>query len=191
MFCFHGNRVTSRIHGPSSGEAPPAGDHGDQEGEGEERGERRLRQQEERGEALSLLFPLLSPPLCLSLSLSITSPPSQDTKRSKSNPPKKTDTHGKKDKDQKQEKPVSNGIQSSVPVQEHTEAGPTCTFKPVFLPNTSQPCQCSACVGAMAATITKVRGQRSRSNTCGSEVRVRGQRSLAMYGLYCRRAHDL
>ena len=30
------------------------------------------------------------------------------------------------------------------------------SFTPVYLPNSSQPCQCSACVGAIAASITKV-----------------------------------
>ena len=29
-------------------------------------------------------------------------------------------------------------------------------FKPVYLSNSSQPCQCSACVGAVAATIQPV-----------------------------------
>ena len=31
-----------------------------------------------------------------------------------------------------------------------------CGFKPVYLPNSSQPCQCSACVGAIAAIVTAV-----------------------------------
>ena len=57
------------------------------------------------------------------------------------------------DRDDKQTKPVSNGIKPSVlDLSEPVKP----VFAPVFLANSSQPCQCSACVGAMAANITEV-----------------------------------
>ena len=62
-------------------------------------------------------------------------------------------------KDQKQAKLVSNGVkESGLELSEPVGPG----FTPVYLSNSSQPCQCSACVGAMAASITKVR----RRGTC-------------------------
>ena len=71
------------------------------------------------------------------------------TKLSKEESSKKSDPPSKNDKEQ--EKPVSNGIKA----QGFPEpVGPG--FTPVYLANSSQPCQCSACVGAMAANITKV-----------------------------------
>ena len=73
------------------------------------------------------------------------------TKLSKEESSKKSDPPSKKDKEQ--EKPVSNGIKAQV--QGFPESvGPG--FTPVYLANSTQPCQCSACVGAMAANITKV-----------------------------------
>ena len=80
----------------------------------------------------------------------------QDIKRGKTCPAKKPDLSSRRDGEHKPEKPVSNGIGSSrSPVQEHADSSGT-GFRPVYLTNSAQPCQCSACVGAMAATITKV-----------------------------------
>lgn len=81
---------------------------------------------------------------------------------------------------QKQTKPVSNGIKPSVlDLSEPVKP----VFAPVFLANSSQPCQCSACVGAMAANITEVRDSILISERCpvyhfGVLIRV----SLYPYG---------
>ena len=44
-------------------------------------------------------------------------------------------------------------------------------FKPVYLPNSSQPCQCSACVGAVAALVTGV-SQMSEHTSCVKSFQI-------------------
>jgi len=73
------------------------------------------------------------------------------------------DREGERDKEKEAEKESSklakSGAKSSLAsmtkLPDSTVAtAMECGFKPVYLPNSSQPCQCSACVGAIAAIVT-------------------------------------
>ena len=49
-------------------------------------------------------------------------------------------------------------------------------FRPHYLPNSTQACHCSACVGAVAANVHPVRGRRGRERERGREgERERGR----------------
>jgi hypothetical protein len=54
-------------------------------------------------------------------------------------------------------------------------------FTPVYLPNTSQPCQCSACVGAIAASITKENSRPlNPTDPGGSDVTIQSSLDLVL-----------
>ena len=53
-------------------------------------------------------------------------------------------------------------------------------FRPLYLPNSTQACHCSACVGAVAANVHPVSGERERER----EREVRERFSIYMY-IYC------
>ncbi len=53
--------------------------------------------------------------------------------------------------------PTETTPETEIPAPTETvEKPPPAEFKPVYLSNSTQPCQCSACVGAVAASIQPV-----------------------------------